>query len=301
MAFRARREKMQEDFPKIPHDEILQQFTAAKLYTELEDRYKAALINLKAYTDRDCAKLVMVICTPQVGKFITPGNTYGFPFIIKTCDNIGIDVYDFTPKVLARDVMEITQTPEDGSWSVAGAKLMADLLDTVLRKYDTQRSSRFIGDQKKPSTFGDLPPNQDETLDDVSTPYHIKSNSQGLRMDYDITFPKKKQTVLVMGGAKVFTPYLSNDAIATAVLQKRHPDKIIINAGMLHYTMDDFETLYKEKARFTEPDVVIVVSDGDDILEEYFSHRNKYARSMRIFAPTPAEEEFYKQLYNSYK
>ncbi len=299
MAFKAKRDRIVEEYPKIPHDEILQQITGNRLYSDLQESYKNSLIALKTETDYDCAKLVVAILTPQVGKYTTLGNSYGIPFIIKTCDNMGLDFYDFTPAILKKDVTEITQTPEDGSWSKEGAVFVANLLDSIIIKYDGNRSSKTLAQATKPATFGDLPPNENEVLDEKVTPYHVKANAQGLRMDHLLTFPKKKQVVLILGDSRVYCPYLDNEFIPTAILQKRHPDKEIINAGMMNYTMDDYESLYKEKARFTEPDLVIVCTDGDNILEHYFSQRNRYSRSQKIYPPTAVEEDFYHALYNN--
>ena len=134
-------------------------------------------------------------------------------------------------------------------------------------KYDAQKSSKLFKNEKKPETFGDLPPNQDEMVDGFKDePYHLKVNGQGLRMNHNLTFPKKKQTILILGDGNIFCPYLNNELIPTDILQKRHPDKEIINAGVNHYTMDDYESLYREKARFTEADLVLVCTNGGDII-----------------------------------
>lgn len=299
MAFKARKDKIIEQFPKIPHDEILQQVNSGRLYLDLQERYKSSLITLKTETDADCAKLVVVILTPQVGKIASLGNNYGLPFILKTCDNMGLDFVDATANIESKEIADLTQSPDDGSWTKAGAVFVADIFDSIIRKYDGQRSSKTLAAISKPATFGDLPPKQNEIMDDKNTPYHLQVNVQGLRMDHNLLFPKKKQTVLILGDAKVFSPYLDNEFIATTILQKRFPDKEIINAGMVNYTMEDFESLYREKARFTEPDLVIVCTDGDQVLNNYFSQRNRYSRTQKIYLPTEAEEEFYHQLYGS--
>ena len=298
MAFKARRDGMIDKYPKIPHDEILQMQGGLRVYSELRESYYNALVTLKNETDNDCAKLVVVIITPEVNKFLTPVNEYGIPFIKKAADDFNIDCIDLSVAIGAQNFEEMTQSSLEGGWSKKGSAFVADQLDAVILKYNDQRSSKRFKDEKKPETFGDLTPNQSEMVDGFKDePYHLRVNSQGLRMGHELTFPKKKQTILILGDDNIFGPFLNNEFIATEILQKRHPDKEIINAAMSHYTMDDYESLYREKARFTEADLVLVCTNGGDVIEHYFSQRNRYSRSQKIYLPSPAALYFYNQLY----
>jgi hypothetical protein len=300
LAFEARKQKVIDDFPKIPHDEILQQVSTNRLYTELLAKYKSSLIALKTETDYDCTKLMVVVMTPEVGKGITPANVYGIPFIMATCDNLGLDYYDLSPKLATKEASEIALFPEEGAWSKYGAEVIAGSLGDIIDKYPDQRSTKDPSKAPKPKLFGDLPPNMDETPDKgKSTRYHLQTNAQGLRMGYNLTFPKTKQRILILGDAKVFNPFIDNAFTVTALLQQRFPDKEIINAGVNNYTMDDYESLYRERARYVEADLVIVCTDGGDILDNYFSQRNRYSRTEKIYLPTTVEEDFYDQIYRN--
>ena len=103
--------------------------------------------------------------------------------------------------------------------------------------------------------------------------------------------------MLFLGGTQLYSPFLDNNFIATILLQKKFPDKEIVNAGNTAYTLDDFLSLYREKARFTEPDVVFVCTNGDDILNFFFSQRNRFSRSQQKFDPSEVEQQFYEQTY----
>lgn len=299
LAYNARKKDILEHFPRIPHDEILQQITGNRLYSELQEVYKNSLISLKNETDNDCAKLVVAIVTHEAGKNTTISSNYGIAYIIRACDNMNIECINLSEDIAAKNLNEIMLVPEEGMWSKAGAEYEAQILGDIIVKYTDQRSTKKIKGAK-PATFGDLPPHLDEVIDKgQSFEYRMKVNGQGLRMDHDIVFPKTKQTVLILGDAKVLSPGLDNKYIATAILQRRFPDKEIINAGFNHYTMEDYETLYTSKARYTEPDLVIVCTDGGDILDNYFSQRNRYSRTQRIYPPTGMEENFYFQLYGN--
>lgn len=298
IVFKAQKDAFIDKYSKIPRDEIIQQASSPRLYSELREYYKRALIELKAATDKDCAKLVVVILSIETGKYATPGSSYGIPYIVVTADNLGLDCYDLADSMNQDDIPNLTITTEEGVWSKRGAAYVADQFDKIISRYDTVRSSKHFPDVKKPATFGDLPPYQDEMMYDFGDqPYHLRINAQGLRMDHNITFPKRKQTILFLGDDELFSPMLDNKDIATEILQRRYPGKEIINAAVRHYSMDDYESLYKDKARYTEPDLVIVVTNGNDILEQYFSCRNKYSRLNRIYEPSEAELQFYNQFY----
>lgn len=303
IVFEAQKNAFIDRYSKIPRDEIILQASNTRVYSEMKEYYKRALIDLKGATDKDCAKLIVVVLTIETGKYATPANSYGIPYIIVTADNMGLDFYNLADSFTNRDdIPALTQTTEEGVWSKQGAQYVAGMLADILLKYDTVRSSHHLVNQEKPKTFGDLPPNQDEQMYDYGdAPYHLKVNSQGLRMDHDVRFPKTKQTVLFLGDAQVFNPMLDNKDIITGLLQRRFPNKEIINAGVKNYSMDDFASLYADKAHFTEPDVVVLVTNGGDILEQYFSYRNKYSRLNRIYEPSDAEAQFYELLYGKPK
>ena len=298
LAYRAQRDGILERYDRIPREEILQRDFGRRLYGDLMDRYKRTLVAMKGDADADGAKLVVVVLTPEVGHASTLSNTYGIPFITKNCEDMGIDWYDLSPVFAVTDIAELSVLPDEGGWTKTGAALVASQLADIIKKYDSVSSSRKPSTAAKPETFGDLEPGEDEVVDrDKNLPYHLKVNNQGLRMNKDLTFPKAKQTILILGDGQVYNPYLDNDFIATTLLQQQFPDKVIINAAAPDYTLEDYESLYEEKARYTEPDIVIVCTNGDDILDFYFSQRNHYSRAAKIYPGTDVEKNFYRQLY----
>ena len=114
MAFKARRDGMVDKYPKIPHDEILQMDGGRRVYGELRESYYNSLIMLKNETDNDCAKMVIVILSPEVGKYLSPANEYGIPFIRKVADDFNVDCIDLTSAIAAQDFEEITQSSQEG-------------------------------------------------------------------------------------------------------------------------------------------------------------------------------------------
>ena len=293
------RASMLEKYPKSPGEEILRQPYGSKLYSELEARYKESLAALQIETDRDGAKLVVVILTPDVGKSLNLTNTYSTPFIVQSCNLLGIDCLDLSAVLGGEDLSAMTQGPSAGNWSKAGSAFIADQLSYLVLGYDCFKNTKPFPAGQKPATFGDLKPHMDEVLEgEKNVSLHFTTNSQGLRIDHDVTFPKKKQTILFMGDAAILCPYLDDKLTPTALLQKKYPGKEIINAAYLHYTIEDYLSLYVEKTRYTEPDIVVVCTDGEDIFDYYFTDRNRYSRIVRVYRPTDAEKQFYNQLNN---
>ncbi len=288
---------MIDKYPRSPGEEILRQPNGSKLYNELEGRYKESLSAMAIEADRDGAKLVVVVLTPDVGRSLSLANTYGIPFIVQSCNQLGIDCLDLSTILSTQDSNALIVGPSSGNWSKAGAAFVADQLSYLLLGYDCYKNTKPFPAVAKPATFGDLQPGKDEVLlGEKDIPLHLTTNSQGLRMDHDLTFPKKKQTILFMGDAEILCPYLDNQFSATSLLQKKYPGKEIINAGFLHYTIEDYVSLYVQKARYTEPDIVVVCTNGEDILDYFFSDRNRYSRDKRVYRPSDNEKEFYSQM-----
>ena len=291
------RAAMIEKYPKEPGEEIFRQASGTKLYNELEDRYKQSLSALQIETDRNGAKLVVVILTPDVGRALSLSSTYGIPYIVQTCNLLGIDCLDLSTVLATQEPAALTQGPSEGNWSKEGAGFIAEQLSYLLLGYDCYKNTKPFPAIPKPATFGDLPPHKDDVVDgDKGVSNHFTTNAQGLRMDHDLTFPKQKQTVLFMGDAQLLCPYLDNKFTPTYLLQQKYPAKEIINAAYLHYTIEDYLSLYLEKAKFTEPDIVVVCTNGDDILDYFFSQRNRYSRSQRVYRPSDEEKQFYSQM-----
>ncbi len=292
-------DQLNYDYPKIPDDKILENNNPnTPIYTELKGRYKDYLTRIKRAVDSADAKFVVIIITPEAGKTSTNSNVYGIPFIKSTCSQLGIECVDMTPAIATQDLKVITQTPRDGHWSKKGAIFLANQLAAILKRHSDAKSKVTYKDTERPETFGDLPPNDDEILDGgKDLPYHLLANAQGCRMTHNIKFPKQKQHVLFLGGSQIYSPFLDNEFIATALLEKQFPNMELINTGMIASSVDDYLSLFQEKAKYAEPDLVIMQTNGGDITDLFFSNRNHLGRSHKPYYPSPTEEKYYNSLY----
>jgi hypothetical protein len=294
---RKKLDALNKEYFKVPDDNLFDNGPSSPLVNELKDRYKKDAAKLKELVEATGAKLVFIILTTETDNSV-PHSKYGLPYVRSVCSDLGIELFDCTPLLAKKSPKEVTQWPKDGHLSKAGAIYVADNLLPVIKKYYNNTSTVTYKDAERPETFGDFAPSVDEIRDGgKDMPYHVKANAQGVRMNEDITFPKKKKHILFMGDSGIFCPFLDNENTVTGVLQERLPDAVLMNTGVIGYTLEDYITLWNEKAKFSEPDIVFVQTNGGDITDYFFTHRNTLSRSKKPFYPSKNEEEFYKKAY----
>ena len=291
-------DQLNHDYPNVPVEGRMLEKGENACYNELKQRYKDQLTQLKKDVEGTGAKLVSIMLFVQAGDKSSLSNKYGTPFIKATIDQLGIDCIDFGPIIAAQDVKVITQTPRDGHWSKVGAKMIADHIATLIKKYPDASSKVVYKDTERPETFGDLPPNDDEVQDGgKDLPYHIKANSQGIRMDHDLTFPKKKKRVVLIGDSGLYCPFLDNEFTIAYLLQQQFPEYEIYAVATVNWTTEDYLSLWNEKVKYTEPDLVILGANATDIEDLFFTNRNHCSRSGIPFYPSPVEEKYYHETY----
>jgi hypothetical protein len=294
------REKLLETYSQVPEASVILQAgdSGMAVYAICKQRYADQLTALKKEADAIGAKLVVTILSPEIGESVTKSTREGIPFIMETAAALGLEAYDLTTPLAGYTAKQITQMPLDGHWSAGGSKIVAALYQPLIAAAKGVRSSKTFTDAERPATFGDLDPDQDVALDGgKNIPYQLITNSQGLRMKTPLVFPKTKQRVLLLGDSQVYSPFLDNDQIFTNLLQEQFPDTEIMNAGVIGYTLDDCVGLLAEKAKFSEPDLIILVTNPNDIGDFYFTQRNRMARSKKAFVPTATETALYQQLF----
>lgn len=287
-----------KEYPKVPRDEILTDSTDSSraVYKELQSRYKRTLGEFRDAVARTNAELVVVFVTPEVGSRLTPSNRAGDPYIAKVCKELGIEYVDLSRAIAGRS--DLSQMPRDGHWSKAGAQLVAEQLAPIIERHSAHRSEKPL--QGRPAVLGDMQPKMDEILDGgKNLPYRIQTNAQGLRIANNLSFPKTKQRVLLMGDSELYFPFLDNADTGTYLLQAMFPEMEIVNASMWGYSIDDQLGLFEQRAKYIEPDLVIVGANGGDILDFYFAHRNRFARDKKEYLPTDIEKTYYTEHFKT--
>lgn len=289
------KENILADYPEIPREELLEDDSLTlKVYEELTLRYKSQLTNLQQAVNANGAQLVLTFLSPEVGESLTKSNRLGKDLIEQYAKELNIPFFDLTQNLEKLDPKVITQLPKDGHWSKEGAKIIAEELTPIIKQYSQVKSTKIY--TEKPELYGDLVPSNDEILDGgKGLPYRVKTNAQGLRMDADLEPTKSKQRILFLGDSEMFFPFLDNKNTGTNLLQNAFPDKEMLNAANWGYSIDDYVSLYKEKAQFAEADVVILTVNGNDFLDMYFSHRNRFSRNKQPQNPSENEKLYYQK------
>ena len=288
-------DEMNHQYARIPDERILEDHNPnTPLYNELKARYKEHLKKLQKDVAATGAQFVVVIINNGAGHNPALSNLYGNPYIVSVCKELGIECVDLSPVIAQQDPYVVSQTPRDGHWSKKGAAFLASQLAPIIRSHSNAKSTVTYKDSERPETFGDLPPNDDEVLDGgKDMPYHVQANAQGCRMTHDIKFPKTKQHILFLGGSQLYSPYLDNEFIAVTLLEKQFPNAELINTAAIASTIDDYVSLFEEKAKYCEPDLVIVQTNGGDITDFFFTNRNHLSRIQKPRMPSAIEDKYY--------
>ncbi len=183
-----------------------------------------------------------------------------------------VDFLDLSTLLQSYPTEQVRLFPDDGHFSRLGHQLVAAQLAQYLDEHTTYRSPHRF--QTHPALLGNLRPNSEEIQNvHAVLPYKVTTNTQGLRMEYDLAFPKTKQRVLILGDSYTFGPFLSNPHVYPNMLDREDPEREIINAGIMGYTIPDELRLFQDKAKYVEPDIVVLQVYSNDVLDLSFLKR----------------------------
>jgi hypothetical protein len=294
------KEKNSDQYHNVPEpDDFFKSRIGLRLVDTLESRFTKDFIAFKNEVEASHAKLYVCYITPEVGSAITRCESNEKPFIAALCQKQHVPFVDFT------DVLEnrqgITFMPIDGHLNKRGASLVASKISALIESNKDYRSDITYPASSRPALLGDEDPGIDKIVEDKQgLPYKLVTNKQGLRMDGLVEFPKKKQHVLLMGDSEIYGTGVDNPETITGVLQKRHPDKTIVNTSKWAYTIDDELSQWKERTKYQEPDIVLLELNGVNITNLYFSQKIRFHRvgDEKIFNPSPLEKKFYESRVN---
>jgi len=288
-------EKLVAKYPIVPIDELYADNPEAiAMLDTLKLRYKTAFESLVKQTQASGAKMVFCWITSEP---TIPMQLVGRAYIENLCKDNNVDFVDLNPAILNQDPLKITFMPVDGHLNKTGNQLVTDLLIAYLKKYEDVKAISQYQQNEMPETFGDFEANKNEILDGgKGLPYKLVTNKQGLRMDYDLTYPKTKQRILLMGDSGFFSPFVDNADAISGQLQTAFPEKEIINAANWGYSIDDYLSQWNDKIKYMQPDVVLLQSSGEDIAAEFFTQRLRFSRNKDKVKPTEQELKFYATL-----
>ncbi|HLD25602.1 MAG TPA: SGNH/GDSL hydrolase family protein [Candidatus Andersenbacteria bacterium] len=256
------------------------------LYEQYEERFQA----LAAETNVINSKLI-ILYIPQDNSSPDNESVELRVFYKHLAEKYQIDFIDLTDQLFRHPKQTVYLLPTNGHISRFGNQVVAEALSEYLNKHNDVRAQHMF--TERPVLFGDQPPGRDEIrYDHPDLPYRLITNSQGLRNTADVSFPKSKQRILILGDSYTFGPYLPNADTYPAQLERLNPDREVLNAGVAGYTITDEVGLFQERAKFTQPDITILQVLDNDIFGLFFKLKNQYDRKGHVYPPSPLEEEF---------
>lgn len=258
--------------------------------TEYEDNFRLLVEETKA----GGSKLALFYLSTDFreGSLIPKENRQ---FFSQLAEKYGVEFLDVIDALSLYPEQTVTLLPKDGHLSRFGNKIVVEKLSEYLDKHSAHRAHFQFA--SKPKRFGDLSPGDNSVWQySLQMPYRVIVNKQGLRMDYDLKFPKEKQRVLVLGDSHTFGPYLDNHDTYSGLLGEKYPDKEIINAGISGYTITDEVSLFLERAKYTEPDITVLQVADNDLLGLFYFKKNEFDRKKQSEEPSKVEIDFLNQL-----
>lgn len=260
-----------------------------ELLTEFKNEYEENFKLLNDEVNRIGSKLI-VVYVPSDNYKETWKSDDNRKFFKELSLKYKVAYIDAMEEFLKFPVEQITLLPENGHLSRFGNQILANYLSEFLK--DQKNISTFTFD-KLPEVMGDLKPSSNDVWYQMETiPFRVYVNKQGFRNTFDILFPKKKQRILILGDSFTFGSYNPNIHTYPEMLNKIFPDKEFINAGIGGYSIPDEASLFLERAKYTEPDIVILQVLDNDIYGLISSKKNQFDRKGKKYSPSDAEIKF---------
>ncbi len=266
------------------------------LLEEFRQTYRGYFLELEAEVRSVGAEMLVIYITAGDYDLKSKIRQADAQFLSRLCAESGVLFVDMNQYLLQHSPRAIMLIPEDRHLSRFGNQIVAQHLAAEISNSVGDHRSTFSFSHR-PRLFGDHSPNTHRILAlGGSHPYRASINSQGLRMDHDLAFPKTRQRILLLGDSFTFGHPANDGDNFAHYLQERLPDSEIVNAGVNAMTISDELSLFRERAKYVEPDVVVLqVLDND--FENLFSfYRNIFDRDGARFSPSEAEQSFIERL-----
>ena len=293
----AKIEKKTEAVPKSFRLKAIEGFyneEGREVLAEFKELYEKSFLQLVEEANSLGAKLLLLYIPTEYVKE-SPRRELHRTFYRELAQKHRVDFLDLTGDFLKDPAETVTLLPLNGHLSRYGNQIVARELSKYIEKNSRHRMRTVFAD--RPAILGDLPPNENKIWDFAPTmPYRVVSNSQGLRMSHDLKFPKEKQRILCLGDSFTFGPYMANHDTFPELLGQKFPDKEVINAGICGYTITDEVSLFTQRAKYCEPDIIILQALDNDLSDFFYFYRQQFSRERGDFKPSPVEAKYFERL-----
>ena len=253
----------------------------ASLLGHFRERYRARFAELaRSVSDADAKLVVLYVPPSHRNELARRIHAHDVAFYESLAQEYGAGFADSTAALESHDPGEVSYLPEDFHLTRFGNRLVAEVLAEALRPLSHHRSGVTQPAAQRPRLLGDLRPNLDELRNEGSRPYVLETNAQGLRSNRDLDWPRDRSRfrVLLLGDSYTFGLYMDQTDTYGAQLERLLENSEVLNAGALGYTIVQEATLFEERARFVEPDVVVLQVLFNDLV-------GLFAHEQRVYLP----------------
>lgn len=278
---------------------VLYQEEGRRLREELKTKYAERFATFLGDIQRQKARLY-VLYIPSENPVALPAHARDLrDFFRGLAAKANVDFIDASPAFAPFAWESVTLLPRDSHLSRFGNQLLAKLVASRLHAQARYRSPVQFTAHERPSRLGDLKPRHYAVWGTKEKmPFDVTTNRQGLRMPEDLAFPKTRQRILLIGDSYTFGSYVPDVHTFGQLLQLQMPEAEIVNAGVAGYTIEDEAELFAERAKYTEPDIVVLQVLDNDLTDLLALKRIIFNRKGQDYKPTPAEQEFAAYLRN---
>jgi lysophospholipase L1-like esterase len=251
---------------------------------ELDERYRAAFLTLFRAVEARGARLVLFY--PPMAP---PGTNRGRQLFTELAQKFRLPLVE--PDAMRRLPLEIAfLLPIDIHPSRYGHRLMAEALAGALAPLALLRAPD-LPPGVSPGRLGDLPPNGADAI--VRTvpayPYLLATNGQGLRMPERVPRNADRQVVLLLGDSFTSGTSMAPEDIYPALLARLLPGRLIVNAGVGGFGIEEEASLFGEFWGAARADIVVLQLLDNDI-EALLWYRSANASRHRAARPPSTAE-----------
>jgi lysophospholipase L1-like esterase len=188
--------------------------------------------------------------------------------LLSLAAELGVSTLDLSDQLTALGAAAATLLPKDGHLSPRANRVVARHLRPWLLKQIGDHRSR-VSYHQRPAQLGDAPVAANRVVRwKKNLPFRLVTNSQGLRRRQDLEFPKSRPRLLILGDSFSFGPHIDTEDSYPCQLEELLGDGQwqVANAAWPGYTVLDHLSLFRERARFVEPDGVVVQLLFNDVV-----------------------------------
>ncbi len=268
--------------PAIEIYDALYSSAGERLLESFKSRYEASFSELvEAVSEVDSKLVVLYVPPPFDDEISRRVDRHDRAFYRRLAEAHDAGFLDATETLAAYPRSDAYLLPHNTHLSRLGNRILAGWLAQQLKRAPYLGYRTSFRSDRRPDLLGDLPPGSRRVWANEHLPFLVTTNAQGLRMDHDLEFPKRRQRILLLGDSFTFGINLHDVHTYPAILQSLLTECEIVNAGVPGYSIPQEAGLFSERARYVEADVTVLQVLFNDLYGFFYFERSLFARANR--------------------